>query len=60
MCIRPIICGKEWHIEAPTGQCCSLIALVNAMVFNQAEGELDSMNVIEFCMGQTQWWDVAA
>ncbi|XBI00172.1 hypothetical protein VPH35_129307 [Triticum aestivum] len=33
---------------------------MNSLGFNRLEAESDSMQLIEFCTGQTRWWDVAA
>lgn len=36
------------------------LALANSLGFNRVEEESDSLQVINFCSGQTRWWDSAA
>ena len=36
------------------------LRLANSLGFHNVEAESDSSQVIEFCSGQTQWWDAAA
>ena len=34
--------------------------LANSLGFNRVEAESDSLNVVNYCQGQAQWWDAAA
>lgn len=34
--------------------------LANRLGFNRVEAESDSLNVVNYCQGQHQWWDAAA
>ena len=36
------------------------LELANSLGFNRLEAESDSMHVINFCTGQSRWWDAAA
>ena len=36
------------------------LQFANSLGFNWVEAESDSLEVIQFCTGQTQWWDASA
>ena len=36
------------------------LVFANSLGFNRLEAESDSLQVINFCNGQTRWWDSAA
>ncbi|KAF6994308.1 hypothetical protein CFC21_011040 [Triticum aestivum] len=36
------------------------LVFANALGCNRVEAESDSLQVINFCNGQTTWWDIAA
>ena len=53
----------EQGLNAVTLEAASMrdgLMLANSLGFHDVEAESDSLEVINFCTGQTQWWDAAA
>ena len=36
------------------------LSFTNSLGFNIIEAEPDSINVVNYCQGQDQWWDASA